>query len=410
MDNVSIRIENLSKKYYIGKHISTSLRESITNFLKFKISSKEEFWALKNISLDIESGDVLGIIGKNGAGKSTLLKVLSRITLPTTGRIEITGKVSSLLEVGTGFHPELSGRENVFLNGTILGMTRREIKAKFDEIVAFSGIEKFIDTPVKRYSSGMYVRLAFAVAAHLDPEILIIDEVLAVGDADFQKKCLGKMSSVARQGRTVIFVSHNMSAVSSLCNNVVFLEQGQIKSFGKADDMIRLYMKGKTIMGEIAKDWMETPPPFNTGDVTMISAQVLNTDNEAAGTVNVNTPFKIRFTYEVNRPGIQPVPNVHIFTSKGEKAFTTVFPDVEVDTSPGKYSAEVHFPANFLNEETYTVGFALSSLNPVIVHAADYEAFSFDVIDDLEAPTRNQYKGKFEGVIRPLLQWNYHRL
>lgn len=231
-DSIAIKLENVSKKYSIGKEKDGSLRGTLGGMFSKKSASTEDFWALKDVSFDIQKGDVVGIIGKNGAGKSTLLKILSQITKPTEGRIEINGRVASLLEVGTGFHPELTGRENVFLNGTILGMTRKEVAAKFDEIVAFSGVEKFIDTPVKRYSSGMYVRLAFAVAAHLEPEILIIDEVLAVGDAEFQKKCLGKMKDVAGEGRTVIFVSHNMAAVKALCNKGIVMEKGVVKFQG----------------------------------------------------------------------------------------------------------------------------------------------------------------------------------
>jgi lipopolysaccharide transport system ATP-binding protein len=232
--NIAIRVENLSKKYAIGKQKDESLRGSLAGFFSRKKSATEDFWALQDVSFDILQGDVVGIVGKNGAGKSTLLKILSEITKPSNGRIEINGRIASLLEVGTGFHPELTGRENIFLNGTILGMTKREIKNKFDDIVDFSGVEKFIDTPVKHYSSGMYVRLAFAVAANLSPEILVIDEVLAVGDADFQKKCLGKMQDVANNGRTVLFVSHNMAAIKTLCNKGILLSSGKKTFEGSA--------------------------------------------------------------------------------------------------------------------------------------------------------------------------------
>ncbi len=238
---VAIKVSNLSKRYMIGKQKDSSLRGTLSSLFKAGNSSSDEFWALKDLNFEINKGDVIGIIGKNGAGKSTLLKILSQITAPTTGRIEINGRVASLLEVGTGFHPELTGRENIYLNGTILGMTRKEVKAKFDEIVEFSGIEKFIDTPVKRYSSGMYVRLAFAVAAHLEPEILVIDEVLAVGDADFQKKCLGKMQDVANEGRTVIFVSHNMSAVKSLCLKGIVIKNGTLAYSGSVESALTYY-------------------------------------------------------------------------------------------------------------------------------------------------------------------------
>lgn len=242
MANTVIKVNNISKCYEIGANKSLSFRESISNIFKRSSNNTTDYWALKDIEFEVKQGDTLAIIGKNGAGKSTLLKVLSKITTPTTGRIEITGRVASLLEVGTGFHPELTGRENIFLNGTILGMTKNEIKSKFDEIVAFSGIEKFIDTPVKRYSSGMYVRLAFAVAAHLEPEILIIDEVLAVGDAEFQRKCLGKMSTVASEGRTVLFVSHNLLQVQNLCKTGLLLEKGKVMYSGDINKTISEYV------------------------------------------------------------------------------------------------------------------------------------------------------------------------
>lgn len=249
--SVAIKVENISKKYII-KHKESSfdtLREKIPSAIKkamsgdFKKPSEEDFWALKNINFEIEKGDRIGIIGRNGAGKSTLLKVLSRIVSPTKGRVEINGRVASLLEVGTGFHGDLSGRENIFLNGAILGMTKREITSKFDEIVAFSEVEQFLDTPVKRYSSGMYVRLAFAVAAHLDPEILIMDEVLAVGDSAFQKKCLGKMKDVASTGRTILFVSHNMASIQNLCDKCLYLKNGEMVTYGKTEDVIPIYLR-----------------------------------------------------------------------------------------------------------------------------------------------------------------------
>jgi len=246
-EDIAISVQNLSKKYIIGHQKKADLRHALGDKLKgiFNTGSQEleEFWALKDINFEVKKGEAVGIIGRNGAGKSTLLKILSRITEPTSGRIEINGRVSSLLEVGTGFHPELSGRENIFLNGTILGMRRAEIKEKFDEIVAFSGVEKFIDTPVKHYSSGMKVRLAFSVAAHLEPEILIVDEVLAVGDAEFQKKCLGKIDEVSKnEGRTVIFVSHNLAAVTQLCTTGILLRQGQLVYHGDVNDTVHEYI------------------------------------------------------------------------------------------------------------------------------------------------------------------------
>ena len=256
MSDTVVRVENLSKKYIIGhqkQESYTTLRDSIANGAKGLLKpfqrgksqvadpTSEDFWALKDVSFEIKQGDRLGIIGRNGAGKSTLLKILSRIVEPTNGSIRIKGRVASLLEVGTGFHPELTGRENISLNGAILGMSKEEITRKFDEIVAFAEVEKFLDTPVKRYSSGMYVRLAFAVAAHLEPEVLIVDEVLAVGDAAFQKKCLNKMGEVAGEGRTILFVSHNISALNTLCNEAVYLERGRVKEVGKATSVLKSY-------------------------------------------------------------------------------------------------------------------------------------------------------------------------
>ncbi|PHR34164.1 MAG: polysaccharide/polyol phosphate ABC transporter ATP-binding protein [Fluviicola sp.] len=237
----AIKVSGLGKKYTIGKQKDASLRSTLTNVFKSAAAKGDDFWAVQNVDFEIKRGDVVGIIGKNGAGKSTLLKLLSQITKPTTGRIEINGRVASLLEVGTGFHPELTGRENIYLNGTILGMSRKEVKEKFNDIVEFSGVAKFIDTPVKHYSSGMYVRLAFSVAAHLEPEILIIDEVLAVGDAEFQKKCIGKMSDVAAEGRTVIFVSHNIAAIKELCTKGIVMNKGEILFSGNQLEAIEFY-------------------------------------------------------------------------------------------------------------------------------------------------------------------------
>ena len=244
MSDAVIRVENLSKQYRIGQYEAAykTLRESIMNVFSRRDGNRETIWALKDVSFQVNRGEVVGIIGRNGAGKSTLLKILCRVTEPTEGHAYINGRVGSLLEVGTGFHPELTGSENIFLNGAILGMRKAEIERKFDEIVAFAEIEKFIDTPVKRYSSGMYVRLAFAVAAHLEPEILLVDEVLAVGDVAFQKKCLGKMENISKQGRTVLFVSHNMAAINALCDRVIFLDEGKIMEIGRTADVIAEYL------------------------------------------------------------------------------------------------------------------------------------------------------------------------
>ena len=329
MSDIVIKVENLSKKYIIShqqKERYTALRDVMANGIKRMFnrgivkpfnrltshspiqqfhnstipqfnSSTEEFYALRDINFEIKQGDRVGIIGRNGAGKSTLLKVLSRITEPTTGRIEIEGRVASLLEVGTGFHPELTGRENIFLNGAIMGMTRVEIKKKFDEIVDFAEVEKFLDTPVKRYSSGMYVRLAFAVAAHLEPEILIVDEVLAMGDAQFQKKCLGKMGDVAKEGRTVLFVSHNMGAVERLCKKIVYLNNGKVVSFCDSKDAIAQYMKD--ISDNVEISLRERKDRDGTGEIRATSVElpgVIRTGESAV----IEVGYEVRSENELN--------------------------------------------------------------------------------------------------------------
>jgi len=314
MSETVIRVENLSKKYIIGHQKQeryTALRDVLANQVKSigQIFSRngdktdpthEEFWALKDVSFEIKQGDRVGIIGRNGAGKSTLLKVLSRITEPTSGKISIKGRVASLLEVGTGFHPELTGRENVYLNGAILGMDRYEIKKKFDEIVAFAEVEKFLDTPVKRYSSGMYVRLAFAVAAHLEPETLIVDEVLAVGDAQFQKKCLGKMKDVSGEGRTVIFVSHSMPTVTSLCSEAILLDKGKIINRGNVSDVVmNYYATSGNDFSPASITYTESDRLVGDEYVRMLSGRILNSSGEVTPDISINDNAKIILKYKI---------------------------------------------------------------------------------------------------------------
>ncbi len=308
MSNSIIKVENISKSYIL-KHQNnqsyTALRDVIANNAK-KIfnpkkaqnnNSKEEFWALKDVSFEINQGDRVGIIGRNGAGKSTLLKVLSRIVTPTKGRITIDGRIASLLEVGTGFHPELSGRENIFLNGSILGMAKSEIRKKFDEIVDFAEVEQFLDTPVKRYSSGMYVRLAFAVAAHLEPEILIVDEVLAVGDSEFQKKCLGKMKDVAGQGRTVLFVSHNMAAIQNLCDKAIVMKKGQVDfPIGDVNNAVRHYMRSVQESSKV--DLKERKDRQGDGNIKFVDFEFLNENDESQVELITGQYVKMKFDYE----------------------------------------------------------------------------------------------------------------
>jgi lipopolysaccharide transport system ATP-binding protein len=404
----AITAAHLSKMYHIGRNRSGSVRETIMqrsfSFFSKQKNDPTEFWALKDVSFDVQPGEVLGIIGKNGAGKSTLLKILSRITDPTEGRVVINGRVSSLLEVGTGFHPELTGRENIFLNGAILGMKRAEIKNKFDEIVSFSGIEQFIDTPVKRYSSGMYVRLAFAVAAHLEPEILIVDEVLAVGDAEFQKKCLGKMKDVSEQkGRTVLFVSHNMSAVNSLCTRCILMKNGKIDFTGNVEDVTAHYLQ-HVLQSSNEKKW-ESDHVQGDGVVRPVSIHIINEEGNPLNFILINKASGIEFTYEILQDTVNIVPNFHVFTANGDTAFTAIEPTNKIQGKPGIYKTIMWIPPDFLNEGFYRVGVAVSTFNPATVHFSDYDALSIEVIDSLDAITRNNYTGHIRGAVRPLLKW-----
>jgi lipopolysaccharide transport system ATP-binding protein len=322
-----IRISGVSKRYHVGQGKKYgSLRESLVEKLKAPFRSRDQtnceshFWALRNVDLEVQPGEILGLIGDNGAGKSTLLKILSRITRPTTGRVELHGRVGSLLEVGTGFHPELTGRDNIFLNGSILGMRRAEIVNRFDEIVDFSGVEKFIDTPVKRYSSGMYVRLAFAVAAHLQPEIMLIDEVLAVGDAEFQKKCLGKMGDVARAGRTVVFISHNMAAIEALCGSCVQLKGGTIIAHGPTSDVIARYMASIVHPGSGSVSLLNHPGRTGSSLPTMLSVSLAADGVEPVSIVRMGGRLTIKVAFASERP-VTPVMGIVVKNSHGVAIF-----------------------------------------------------------------------------------------
>lgn len=422
MSNSIIEVKNLGKKYVINHHRGgyIALRDILTNiiknpfaFLKKKareiagIDTKEDFWALKNVSFNIEPGEVVGIIGRNGAGKSTLLKILTGITPPTTGEIKMRGKVASLLEVGTGFHPELTGRENIFLNGAILGMTKKEIIKKFDEIVAFAGIEKFLDTPVKYYSSGMYVRLAFSVAAHMEPDILLVDEVLAVGDAEFQKKCLGKMEEVTKKsGRTILFVSHNMAAIQSLCKKCVLLEKGSIKKIGDTEEVINQYLSDNTIKSGMGKVWGETERPGN--DIArLISTRLINRDGKTLSYTYSNKEVGVEMIYEVKKGGYFPIPSIHLFTSKGEYGFMSYGKWTEKVDDIGIHKATAWIPANILNTGPYTITIGLGTMRPNQTHFFEREAIIFQVIEDIENPEKNNFNQQtLPGVIKPLLEWD----
>jgi len=372
MSNTAIRVENLSKKYILGEELhgkSTSFREALSSGVKSfgqklinsgnkKSITNDEFWALKDVSFEINQGDKVGIIGRNGAGKSTLLKLLSRITEPTQGQIKIKGRVASLLEVGTGFHPELSGRENVYLNGAILGMSRVEIQRKFDEIVAFSEVEKFLDTPVKRYSSGMYVRLAFAVAAHLEPELLIVDEVLAVGDSQFQKKCLGKMGEISEGGRTIIFVSHNMQAVRRLCSRAIYLEKGSVKKTTDLEDAINQYSSNVSMSSlDIDLDKIHRMSGF--GEKARLLRLRISSDSKLA----YSEPLILIFTIECYQPlsglavgvGFETMDGVRVMTLDSDHNYPSL------DLGIGIHEITIELERNPLHPSTYAVNVAILS-------------------------------------------------
>lgn len=404
---LAIKVSNLSKKYTIGKQKDSSLRGTLSAFLNPAKGNSDEFIALNGVSFEIKKGEVVGIIGKNGAGKSTLLKVLSQITKPSEGRIEINGRIASLLEVGTGFHPELTGRENIYLNGTILGMTRKEVKEKFNEIVEFSGVEKFIDTPVKHYSSGMYVRLAFAVAAHLEPEILIIDEVLAVGDASFQKKCLGKMEEIAKHGRTVLFVSHDIGAVSSLCSKGLYLKNGILSGEGDISDVVQQYLTEGISNSPISKDYSLKNFNEYDGKVDLISVRMIDKAENELSSFYLDQAIGVEVIFKVHeQSSINPLPNIHLFHGMGGKILISVNSgNPNSFSSPGEYKTVLWFPENFFNNGYFSIGVAISTLDPVQVHVADYNALTFEILDVLDAKTRNGYTGKFDGYLRPELEW-----
>jgi lipopolysaccharide transport system ATP-binding protein len=398
MSDIAIHVESLSKQYRIGKKQEKykTLRDTLAdafvapfrragNLLRGQATSAAELdetiWALKDISFEVKRGEVVGIIGRNGAGKSTLLKILSRITEPTEGYADICGRVGSLLEVGTGFHQELTGRENVYLNGAILGMTRVEIERKFDEIVAFSEVEKFMDTPVKHYSSGMYLRLAFAVAAHLEPEILLVDEVLAVGDAAFQKKCLGKMGNVAQEGRTVLFVSHNMGAITQLCEWALWLDNGQLRLTGPSSDVVAAYLS---------------------------AGRILSINNQPTAVVDFGSPFKVEIAYDV----IDPIRDLSVAYQLLDSQGNLVFEAMDTDMpewkgrvrEPGQYLATCKIPAHLLKPGRYYVSLA-SFIEYVKIIERQEGVLAFDVseVGYLLNPGRL-------GVVSPVLEWEVNQV
>jgi lipopolysaccharide transport system ATP-binding protein len=362
----------------------------------------EPFWALKDVSLTIEQGEVVGLVGRNGSGKSTLLKIIAQITAPTTGEIRLRGRTGTLLEVGTGFHPELTGRENVYLNGAILGMSRVEIDSKFDEIVDFSGVEAFIDTPVKRYSSGMHTRLAFSIAAHLDPEILIIDEVLAVGDAEFQRKCLAKMKSVTSDGRTVIFVSHNMMTVASLCTQCILLDKGVVRAVDKPGAIAEMYFSTGQGGGGSALDFSSKADCPGDDVARLCSARVHDSKFNDVQDIDRTESIGVEMTFEVLRPGLRLVPNFHVFFQE-QYAFVSS-PQQNEPMAPGLYKSTMWIPADFLNHGLYVCGVALTSVDPTRVHFYPQDMLRFHVSE-----TKLEAGAGVPGAVRPALNWELMR-
>lgn len=414
--DIALRVEGLGKRYRLGEREPyLALRDVISRTVRGRRRSRrrrdgdETFWALRDVSFEVPFGEAVAFVGRNGAGKSTLLKVLSRITEPTEGHALVAGRVGALLEVGTGFHPELTGRENVVLNGAILGMRRQEVLAKFDDIVAFAGVERFVDTPVKRYSSGMQARLAFAVAAFLETDILVVDEVLAVGDAEFQKKCMGKMGEAAQGGRTVLFVSHNMTAVESLCRRAVWLENGRVVTDGPTSDVVAKYLS--TSFSQLSEQhWPDLRSAPGNDAVRIRRAAVHPEGGSSSDPIDVRTPVAIEFEYWNLRPNAQLNLSLHVFNTQGIMVFNAL-PYLERTWQGrpfprGLYRDTCHIPADLLNDGTYEVELLVVESNHVI-HRQD-GILVFEVRDD--PYSRDGWFGTWEGAVRPQLAWETEQL
>ncbi|WP_417200692.1 polysaccharide ABC transporter ATP-binding protein [Bizionia sp.] len=427
--SVILKAEHISKQYRLGLVGTGTISHDLNRWWAgirgkedpyLKVGSVNDrsakadsdyVWALQDINFEVQQGEVLGIIGKNGAGKSTLLKILSRVTIPTTGKIKTKGRIASLLEVGTGFHPELTGRENIYLNGAILGMSKAEIRSKEAEIIAFSGCERYVDTPVKRYSSGMRVRLAFAVAAFLEPDILVIDEVLAVGDAEFQKKAIGKMQDISQgEGRTVLFVSHNMDSIMRLCTRAILMKNGSIIESGAVANVIDTYLS--TEFGATShKTWKK-----NNGNdiVKILKVKAHNKNFERTDNFKITEKIGITITYEVIESGHKIHSALNFYNSSG----TNIFDSHESNTAlyhekkqSGIYEATVWVYENLFSEGVIVVGVALVTHDPFKVHFHDNDSIAFNIVEDLErSPTRGDYVGSLPGIIRPYLKWESHKI
>lgn len=408
-----LEIKNISKKFNIQANTKPylSLRESLLSFAK-PASRKEEFWALKDVSFEVEQGDTIGIVGKNGAGKSTLLKILSKITPPSSGSVMCRGRIASLLEVGTGFHPELSGKENIFMNGSILGMRKAEIQKNFDAIVDFSGVEKFINTPLKHYSSGMQLRLAFAVAAFLENEILVIDEVLAVGDAEFQKKCIGKMNDVSRSGRTILFVSHSVNALKSLCQRGILLRNGMVETDADMNTALKNYLNVDIKNGSHYTKTRKS----EAKDCEILEVKLLNPAGELDSYFNSSEAIAVEITWE-NKKGLPATPNIELHNLFGHKIFWTT--DSVVDTNgknkseKGTYKSTALIPGNLLNAGEYLLHVGLDLASPMTNYDCIINEIFFIIKDSIE--DQNPAKGGFsfnssEYALLPVLNWKYEKL
>jgi lipopolysaccharide transport system ATP-binding protein len=425
---LAIKTENLSKAYQIGQFSTGTLSRDIERWWALARGKEDPFlqvgevndrsvkgdsnivWSLKDLNFEINQGDTVGIIGKNGAGKSTLLKILSRVTSPTTGNVKIKGRVASLLEVGTGFHPELTGRENIYLNGAILGMRKHEITKKFDEIVDFSGVERYIDTPVKRYSSGMYVRLAFAVAAYLESEILVVDEVLAVGDAEFQKKCLGRMGDVSRtDGRTILFVSHNMSAVKTLCKKGITLSNGTLEFSGDISQAVDKYLF-TAISTSISNKVYETNQCPGDEIGKLIKYSLLNLNGEYIERFNLYDEVKVKVKFQVYKDGFKSTPNIHFFNQEGQYLFVASTNDEDSIYSSGIYTTTFVIPPYTFNIGIFNIGIALTSFPGTIINFFINPAITFEVEESNIFLRKSSYLGPIPGLFRPMLKTTVEKL
>lgn len=418
MSSEVIRVDGIGKRFVVGtrRDAHPTLRDVIADGVvglagrlvgrrSDADAGAREFWALRDVSFTVAAGEVVGLVGGNGAGKSTLLKILARIMHPTVGTGVLRGRVGSLIEVGTGFHPELTGRENVYLNGVIIGMSRADVARRFDEIVAFSGIEAFIDTPVKRYSSGMYLRLAFSVAAHLEPEIMLVDEVLAVGDAAFQKKCLGKMDAVARSGRTVIFVSHNLTSVQALCTRCLHVDHGRVLADGPPRSIIAAYLGG-ALGAATERVWSADDPVAGTNGVRLVRASVHPDAGSDSDLIDVRTPFVVEIEYVNHDEGAIVSAHIALLDDQGQVVFTAGARGERPPRPAGAYRDTWHVPGDLMNDGTYRVEVELRSNGELAV--ASTEALVFVVADN--GAFRRGWQGKWVGAVRPMLEHESERL